>query len=593
MRSLRFFWSYISYRKGLLALMMSLAAVVAATELYIPWLIMLAIDSIIDQGSVEELDLWALEALGLLAIFYVLHYILGRVEAQAILSASYNLRRRLYTHIVTQGLPFFQRYRTGELIHRVVNDAEIFEEEAADLFSDIPFDFLTVIGVMIFMAILDWELALFITAFMLVSAVIAGYLGRPLLGIEKSLQSIGARLAARLQENIVGIRTVQGFQNEELELSKFDVDNRKMFKTELKEGKIEAFMEPMADLLTLLGLVLVVWYGGHLIIVGELTVGGLVAFIAYMEILSDPLGDAEGYYRDYLTCRAMADRLQELMDDEEEKPASGSQKPEPGEWRIVAERVSFRHANSQRDILKDISFTIEPGETIAIVGRNGAGKSTLLDLLLRFYDPGSGTIKAGGFDLREWDLKYWRESIGVMSQDVFLFQGTILENIGYGRPDATPEEVEEAARTAGVDRLAKKLPNGYETIVGERGTQLSGGERQRVALARLFLRNPRILILDEPTAHLDGEALQFTILALRKLMAGCVTFIVTHQSDMVEMADRVLFFDQGNLVGDGTHQTLLAENSSYEALWMDKRPPHIMKRRVFKRDQRKRRSAKV
>lgn len=590
MIALRFFWDFISYRKGLMFLLLALSTVVAAAELSIPWIIMKAIDSVLEEGDSALLNEWALKAMVVLAFFYVLHAVLIRIEAQLVLQCSYNLRRRLFTHILTQGMQFFQRYRTGELIHRVFTDAEIFEEDASDLFGDVPFDFLTAVGVIILMMFLDWRLAVMVIAFLILNVFVAGYLGRPLLNIEKTLQQIGARLASRFQEGIAGIRTVKSFKNEDYELSKLDVENRAILTTELKEGRIESVMEPLADLMVLLGLVLVVWYGGHLIIAGALTVGGLVAFIAYMEILSDPLGDIEGYYRDYISCRAMAERLQSLLDDKEALENIGDYIPPEEQWPIEFKGVAFRHHEAERDILRGISFTVQHGEVVVIAGRNGAGKSTLLDLLLRFYDPKSGSITVADVDLRKWDLEFWRRSIGVMSQDVFLFHGTIQDNISYGRADATPEEIQSAAHAAGVDKMVRKFPKGLETIVGERGATLSGGERQRIALARLFLRRPRILLLDEPTAHLDGEALQITLDLLKKLMAGCTTFIVTHQPETIEVANRVLFLEQGRLDGDGTHEALLADNDSYESLWFEKRRGRsIRRRRIPKRNQKRRR----
>jgi ABC-type multidrug transport system fused ATPase/permease subunit len=236
---------------------------------------------------------------------------------------------------------------------------------------------------------------------------------------------------------------------------------------------------------------------------------------------------------------------------------------------IEVEGVSFWHAGGDREILRDISFMVAPGEVVAIAGRNGAGKSTLMDLLLRFYDPTSGRILAAGIDLRAWSLEAWRRSVGVTTQDVFLFHGTIRENIAYGRPEATSEEIEQAVRESGLDRITRRFPKGLETLVGERGTQLSGGERQAIALARLFLRKPRMLLLDEPTAHLDGEALQLVRAALKPLMEGSTSFIVTHNPETIELANRVLFLENGELAGDGTHEALYRANARYRALWED------------------------
>ena len=222
------------------------------------------------------------------------------------------------------------------------------------------------------------------------------------------------------------------------------------------------------------------------------------------------------------------------------------------------------------DALQGVSLDVGSGVVLGIVGRNGAGKSTLLDLVLRFYDPTAGRMLVDGVDLREWDLEAYRRSVGVMGQDVFLFHGTILENIAYGRPDASAAEIAEAVRESGLDRLMQRFPKKLDTIVGERGAQLSGGERQSVALARLFLRKPSLLILDEPTSQLDGEALGHVCAALEALMAGRTTFIVTHNGETIRLAGRVLFLEQGRLAAEGSHQALYAGNASYKALWDEK-----------------------
>jgi ABC-type multidrug transport system fused ATPase/permease subunit len=261
--------------------------------------------------------------------------------------------------------------------------------------------------------------------------------------------------------------------------------------------------------------------------------------------------------------------LQDLLDDREVLPASGLERPEGDKWEITVEHVSFCYPGSTREVLRDISFSTKPGECVAIVGRNGAGKSTLIELLLRFYDPRAGRIVVGGVDLRQWDLEAWRRAMGVMTQDVFLFHSTIADNIAYGRLGATREEIERATQESGADRVIRRLPHGFETVVGDRGMKLSGGERQLIALARLFLRNPLVLLLDEPTSHLDGEALEAVGSALERLMAGRTAFLVAHRPETVRLAPRILLLDGGCLVADGTHETLLDTNPLYRTLLVE------------------------
>ena len=568
-----FVWRYIAYRKDLLAALLACAVIMAGAELSIPWLIMEAIDAVVDKTRDIDLNAWVVVALGILAALYLAHVVLLRTAAHMIMHCSYHFRSRLFAHIHAQALPFFQRHRSGELLHRVTSDAKIFETETASLLREVPGEIVVVVGVTIMMVMLHAGLALLVIVFMVVAAAVTSYLGRPLPSLRKSAQRVGAHLAARFQETIAGVRTVQGFTNESYELSRLDAENQKILRLELKEGKVHAFMEPLSDMVELLGLVLLVWYGGYLIIGDKITAGALVAFIAYMEILARPLGHAEAYYRSVQASRAVADRLRELLEDREVLPVHGERVVSGGQPSIEAEHVSFQHAGTDRELLHDISFVVSPGEAIAIAGRNGAGKSTLMDLLLRFYDPSSGRILAAGIDLRTLHLESWRRAVGVTTQDVFLFHGTIRENIAYGRPGASSDELEQAVRESGLDRITRRFPKGLETMVGERGAQLSGGERQAIGLARLFLRKPSVLLLDEPTAHLDGEALQLVRAALKPLMEGSTSFLVTHSADTIQLASRVLFLENGELVGDSTHDALYRSNARYRALWEDEGRP--------------------
>jgi subfamily B ATP-binding cassette protein MsbA len=563
----RFLWSYISYRKDLLAAVIACAVALAVAELSIPWLIKDAIDAVLDENATIELNSWLALTLGVLAVLYLAHVLLLRAAAHMILHCAYHFRGRLFAHIHSQALPFFHRHRTGELTHRITSDAKIFETEAGHLVRDVPGELIVGVGVIGLMMMLHAGLALAVIVFMIVAAAVTSYLGQPLPSIRKSAQGIAARLSGRFQETLAGVRTVQGFKNERYELARLDEENRRIRDLELKEGKVYAFMEPLGDMIELLGLVLLVWYGGYLIIDDQITAGTLVAFIAYMEILARPLGRAEAYFRSLQASRAVGERLRELLEDREVLPAHGQRLASGDAPSINVERVSFRYASGERDVLRDVSFSVKPGEVVAVAGRNGAGKSTLMDLVLRFYDPVSGRILADGIDLREWNLEDWRRSAGVMTQDVFLFHATVIENIAYGRPAATRAEIEQAVCDSGVERILRRFPKGLNTVVGERGAQLSGGERQSIALARLFLRRPKLLILDEPTSHLDGEALQLVRTALRPLMEGCTTFVVTHNLETIQLADRVLFLENGQLAGDGMHETLYAENARYRALW--------------------------
>jgi len=566
MKWARFFWRYITHRKDLGLALVGCASVVAVAELAIPWLLREAIDTALGEIHATSLDILGRWMLGVIGVLYLAHVALLRVETRLLYEASYDLRRRLYTHIHSQALAFFQRHRTGELMHRITADVTLFEDNAVELFSDLPFELLTVGGALTMMALTDLRLMGLVVLFLLAASAVTGYLGRPLPTLRKSIQGIGARLSGRLQETLAGIRTVQAFKNEPHELARLDEANRGIFQGEVQQGKLEAYLVPLFELMELLGVVLVVWYGSYLMVSKQITAGGLVAFMAYMEILAGPVSRAGNFYRFFQTCRAVGERLQNLLDDHERLPSSGGPYVSGERWDITVQGVSFQYPGSPRQVLREVSCTVQEGEAVAVVGRNGAGKSTLMDLLLRFYDPTAGQITVGGVDLQAWDLEAWRGAVGTMTQEVFLFQATIAENIAYGRLGASHEELVQAACESGVAQLVQRFPQGFETVVGERGAKLSGGERQLIALARLFLRKPRLLLLDEPTAHLDGEALHQVGTALQRLMVGRTTLLIAHRPETVQLADRILLIDQGRLLAEGTHESLLATSALYRKL---------------------------
>lgn len=564
-----FFWVF-STRRALFVGLLFCAAAVAACELAIPWLLQEAVDVALGHGDPSSLNRIGGMMIAVICALYLAHYLLLRVEARVLYEGVFRLRQRLYTHLLSQPLAFFSRKRTGELVHRVVSDTSVFEDNAVYLFSDLPFELLTVAGVLTLMALTDVRLAVIVVFFLIAASLVSAYVGRPLPTLRKSLQTVGAAFTARLQEALSGIRTVKSFGGERHEIARLDEENRRFLALDLKEGRVEAFLLPVFDLMELLGVVLVVWYGAHLMIENRITAGGLVAFLAYMEILAGPVSRADSYYRHFLQCRAVCERLASFLSESEPlprtpahiQPAVPPVEPRP----IIFDQVSLTYPGSERPAIDRVSLTVQPGEVIAIVGRNGAGKSTLMDLLLRFYDPTSGRIVIGETDLRQWDVDAWREAVGIMTQEVFLFHATVAENIAYGRPAASAVEIEACALEAGLGGLLKRLPTGLQTVVGERGSRLSGGERQRIALARLFLKNPKVLILDEPTAHLDGEALRDVAQAMSRLSAGRTTFLIAHRPEIIRLANRIILLDNGRAVAEGTYEALMASEPLYASL---------------------------
>ena len=552
--------------------LLSAAAIVTLCELSVPWLLEQVIDEAISKNvDHDRINQFGMIMAGVIVVLYFVHHFYIRYEVRLICDTTYQIYRQLYNHLMRQPMSYFKRKQTGELIHRITNDTTEFEDNTKHLLADLPYELMVVFGVLAMMLFLDWVLAIIVFCFLVVTSIISSRIGRPLPVLERKVQMLGARFSNRLQDIIQGMRTVKAFGNEDTELQRLDLANENRANVQRNSGRVESYLLPIFDLMEILGVVLVVWYGAHLISKGELTAGGLVAFIAYMEILAGPVSRAGKYYRHWLESYAMAQRIVEFLADTEYRAPDPNIKLSSLEYgkitNIVFENVGFTYPKTEREILHNLSFSANKNEIIAIVGRNGAGKSTALELIQRFYTPNTGRILAGNLDLKLWEEATWRKRLGTMSQDVFLFNTTILENIKYGKFDASNEEIELACKKSGLDTILKRFPKGLKSIVGEKGGKLSGGERQRIALARLFLMNPEVIIYDEPTAAMDGEAAKDVARTMLKLAPGRISLIIAHQAEMVAIADKVILLDDGVLIAESTHTQLMNSQQLYRSLF--------------------------
>lgn len=545
----RLFLWFVTVKRALLIELFAFALILAIGELAVPLLLEEAVDVALSFKDSARLDHIGLAMLGIIVFIYVFHLLLLRTEANMLQNGMFRLRQLLYSRILQQPLAFFSKSQTGDLMHRVVNDTDNFNKHASYLFSDLPFEFFTVIGVIVAMFLIQPVLAVVILVFLGITSVISFKLGRPLPTLKKKLQKAESKFTSRLQEVFSGIKTVKVFGLERYENERLDKANEKIVGLESQSQKIVSWLDPVFDLMEMLGVIFIVWFGAHLIIDKTLTPGGLVAFIAYMELLAGPIGNASKYYRHYLQCRAVAERIGEFVGSVPEVNDNEGNKNIPHDApAIVFDHVNFTYPNSDRQILTDLSFEIRKGETVALMGRNGSGKTTVSDMVLKFHEPDAGKVLIDGVDLSTYNTRSWRNLVGIMSQEAVLFHDTIENNIAYGNPGATREQIEKAAKEVGLDRLIERLPNGMKTIVGDRGSRFSGGERQRIALARLFLKDPCILILDEPTTHMDVNSLAEMMEILSRFAKGRTTILIEHHPEMLAMADREIVIDK-NMVG--------------------------------------------
>ncbi|MEN8802832.1 MAG: EAL domain-containing protein [Thiogranum sp.] len=547
-----FLWIISACRPWVIISLLLCALGLAAAEIAIPWLLYKAVDTALGSGDIAQVDRFGFTMLAIVAGLYLMHSLLLRLETTILQGGLGRLRNELFSTILAQPLSFFTKAQTGHLMHRVVSDTDVLERHASYLFSDLPYEFITVLGVLTAMLILEPRLAFAVISFMLVASIIASHIGKPLPTLRDRAQNAGAAFTARLEEIFNAIRTVKVFGRESHELLRLESDNQNIKILENQSGRVEAMLIPTFYLMEVFGIVFIVWYGAHLIIQGRLTPGGMVAFIAYMELIAGPLSNAGKYHRHFMQCRAVTKRLGEFLSGLAPKVRNGGGRDIPAAAPAIAfDSIHFTYPDSERVALDAVSLEVAAGETVAVMGSNGSGKSTLMDLLLRFHEPASGKITVDGVNLADLNPHAWRNAVGTMSQEAVLFHTSIRENIAYGLPGATRQQILSAVERAGLSDLSARLPQGLDTVVGDRGCRLSGGERQRIALARLFLRDPKILILDEPTTHLDVNAQREVTETLSQLARGRTTFLIEHHPEVLDIANRYVMLDSGRLVGSG------------------------------------------
>ncbi|MED0675445.1 ABC transporter ATP-binding protein [Aneurinibacillus thermoaerophilus] len=480
----------------------------------------------------------------------------------------YDIRNRAFDHIQKLSLRYFHNHRAGEVISRVINDVEQTKSFIDTGLMNIWLDLVTLLIALGIMFSMDgWLTLVAICMFPLYGFSVKYFYSR-LRHLTRVRSQALATLQAHLHERVQGIPVIKSFTLEDHEQKQFDKRNRNFLAKALEHTSWNAKTFAVVNTVTDIAPLLVIMVAGYRVIQGELTVGALVAFYAYLDRLYAPLRRLVNSSTTLTQAFASMDRVFEFMDEKYDVTDSpGAHKLPPVEGRVTFENVYFRYAEDGEDVLKGINLTVEPGETVAFVGASGGGKSSLISLIPRFYDVREGSVRVDGYDVRDVTMRSLRSQIGVVLQDNILFSDSIRENILMGNPEATEKEMVEAAKAANAHDFIIELPNGYDTEIGERGVKLSGGQKQRIAIARVFLKNPRILIFDEATSALDLESEHLIQQSLERLAHNRTTFIVAHRLSTITHADKIVLIEDGQIKEEGTHQELMNKQGAYYKLF--------------------------
>ena len=574
------------YWKWLLIVLASML-IDTAMGLASPWPLKIVLDSVFDARPLPAMFAWIagdhLDRLGRLNVAVVATIIIALLQAaSAYLNAYYtvsigqwiahDLRHSLYGHLQRLSMSYYDKQQVGPLISTITDDINAVQDFASTSLLDILIDVLTIVGMLAVMFTLNWRFTLVALA---VTPLLVVFVFRLRSVVKQATRDVRRRqseIVSIVQEGLGSIRVVKAFAQGGFERRRLDSKSRESVEAALHARRVRSLLGPVVTAMVALGTAAVLWFGARLVLEGAMTAGSLLVFMTYLGKLFRPIQDLARAGTNIAQAAVGLERIKAILDADERLPrAPNARALARAEGRVEFRQVTFGY-DPARPVLTDVSFVVEPGQLVGLVGPSGSGKSTLVSLIPRFYDPDAGAVLIDGGDVREYTVRSLRRQIGFVLQDTQLFYAPIWQNISYGQPDATRDEIIRAATLAQAHEFIEALPNGYDTVVGQGGLTLSGGQRQRLGIARAMVRDAGILILDEPSSGLDAESERLVFEGLERLLAGRTTFVIAHRLTTIKKADVIFVMDQGRLVERGTHGELVARNGLYADLQRIQRP---------------------
>ena len=562
MKAIRWFLSYLKKYKWMMLLGLVLTTMISVLAIINPYVSGLIVDEVITGGKFDLLPRLILTLLVVTAVRGVLRFFYQVVFECCSQGTLYTLRDTVYRRLLEEDFAFYNRKRTGDLMSRQTGDMDAIRHFVAYVIYAVYENILLFGFALIMIFTVNVKLALLMMAVLPFTAITTYLQAREVKPAFQRNRDCFSSLNAFVQENVSGNRVVKAFAKEDYEIEKFNKENDAFRASQLDASKIWMKYVPVFEMLSNLLTIILMVYGGYMVIQGEISLGNMVTVNGYLWMLTVPLRMAGWWVNDI---QRFVTSVEKIYDTYTEEPSVKTPKNAPARKHFKG-YVEFQDVSYQadgEDIVHDIDFSVKPGQTVGIIGSTGAGKSTLMNLLCRFYDTTSGRVLVDGTDVRDLNLYDLRDNIGMAMQDVFLFSDTIEGNIAYARPDCPFEEVKKAAIMADANHFIQALPDGYDTIVGERGVGLSGGQKQRISLARALLKDPSILILDDTTSAVDMETESYIQTQLKKLRNNCTIFIIAYRISSIKDADLILVMDNGRIIERGTHAQLLAQNGYY------------------------------